>query len=279
MNWYYAAGGQQQGPVDDAQLDALIAAGTVRPDTLVWREGLANWQPLREARPMGAAAAAATPAPAPAMGIPAPLSAGTAGPAPGANEVRCGECGGVFQRDQTIQYGTVSVCAACKPVFLQKLREGTGTAAGGLGIDEMRYAGFWIRFGAKLLDGLILVVVLGIPLGILMFATGMIGNNQRGAEGAAVVMQLILNCGSILGAVAYNTFFLSKYGATPGKMAVGVKVVRSDGSPLTTLRAFGRAWGEQLSGLVCYIGYIIAGFDQQKRALHDHMSDTRVVYK
>ena len=48
MNWFYAIGGQQHGPVDDGQLDALIAASTVNPETLVWREGLANWQPLRQ---------------------------------------------------------------------------------------------------------------------------------------------------------------------------------------------------------------------------------------
>jgi hypothetical protein len=34
-----------------------------------------------------------------------------------------------------------------------------------------------------------------------------------------------------------------------------------------------------LSGLTCYIGYIIAGFDEQKRTLHDHVCSTRVVYK
>ena len=119
MNWYYAAGGQQQGPVDDAQLDALIAAGTVRADTLVWREGLANWQPLRDARP-GAGGA-------PPMAVP-PVG-GAAAPAPGADQVRCVECGNLFTRDNAIQYGTVWVCAGCKPRFIQKLRE--GAPAGG----------------------------------------------------------------------------------------------------------------------------------------------------
>jgi hypothetical protein len=38
MNWFYAIGGQQQGPVDGGQLDALIASGQVKPDTLVWHE-------------------------------------------------------------------------------------------------------------------------------------------------------------------------------------------------------------------------------------------------
>ena len=43
--WYYASGGQQYGPVDDQGLDQLARQGMVRPDTLVWREGMAAWQP------------------------------------------------------------------------------------------------------------------------------------------------------------------------------------------------------------------------------------------
>jgi hypothetical protein len=47
-NWFYAANGQQQGPFEDAQLHDLIAQGTVRPDTLVWTEGMAGWQKAAE---------------------------------------------------------------------------------------------------------------------------------------------------------------------------------------------------------------------------------------
>jgi hypothetical protein len=43
-SWFYAAGGQQQGPVSEAQLRDLIARGTVTADTLVWSEGMAAWQ-------------------------------------------------------------------------------------------------------------------------------------------------------------------------------------------------------------------------------------------
>ena len=47
-NWFYAANGQQQGPFGDAQLRDLISNGTVRPDTLVWTEGMAGWQKAAE---------------------------------------------------------------------------------------------------------------------------------------------------------------------------------------------------------------------------------------
>jgi uncharacterized membrane protein len=127
MNWHYAVGGQQQGPIDDAQLDALIQAGTVTQDTLVWREGMASWQPLRQARPSGAGSSSAPAAPPVAA---PPVAGGTSGP----GEVVCAECGKLFTRDNAIQYGSAWVCATCKPVFLQKLRE--GAAPGGAPIGQ-----------------------------------------------------------------------------------------------------------------------------------------------
>ncbi|MBI3880782.1 MAG: DUF4339 domain-containing protein, partial [Verrucomicrobia bacterium] len=81
MNWYYAEGGQQKGPVADAEFDSLIQSGAIRPDTLVWREGLAGWQKLSEARP----AAGAPPLTAPPLTAP-PVQGG----------LLCAECGKIF---------------------------------------------------------------------------------------------------------------------------------------------------------------------------------------
>lgn len=44
--WYYGANGQQHGPVGEAELGALIAAGSLKPRTLVRRDGMADWQPV-----------------------------------------------------------------------------------------------------------------------------------------------------------------------------------------------------------------------------------------
>ena len=62
MNWYYAVGGRQQGPVDDAQLDAMLQSGQINQDTLIWRDGMANWLPLRQARPSAGAPPSVAPA-------------------------------------------------------------------------------------------------------------------------------------------------------------------------------------------------------------------------
>ena len=77
----------------------------------------------------------------------------------------------------------------------------------------------------------------------------------------------------------YSAIFIGKYGATPGKMACGLRVVQPDGSKVGYGRAFGRGCAEILSRMICSIGYIMAAFDPEKRALHDRMCSTRVIYK
>jgi len=47
-SWFYADRGQQQRPFPGAQFRELIASGRVRPDTLVWTEGMAGWQKAGE---------------------------------------------------------------------------------------------------------------------------------------------------------------------------------------------------------------------------------------
>jgi len=91
-----------------------------------------------------------------------------------------------------------------------------------------------------------------------------------GLIGILYVLQLALN-------VAYEVFFVGRYGATPGKMACHLKIVMPDGSPVTYARALARYFASILSWITLMIGFIIAGFDAEKRALHDHICNTRVV--
>jgi len=256
MNWYYVEAGKQAGPVEEAQLDELARSGQIQSDTLVWREGMANWQAYSEARGVG-------------QSMPSAPPIGGVGPALGANDAVCAECSRIFNIEDTIPYGGIRVCAECKPVFMQKLAEGAKINTG-----IMSYAGFWIRLGAKFLDG-ILIRVIGFPIGLL------IGVGTRPASTSeALTIQAMGTGVGVLVALAYSVFFLGKYGATPGKMACRIKVVMADGTPISYGRAFGRFFAELLSGCpTLFIGYIIVGFDEQKRALHDRICNTRVVYK
>src|SRR5579872_4178844 len=155
MTWYYADNGRQIGPVEESALDDLVKSGVVRDDTLVWREGLPNWQPHAAVRGVRV-----EPQPIPAA---VPLAAGSA---------FCSECGRPFPPDQLLNLGGASVCAQCKPIYLQRVREG-GQAVGG-----RRYAGFWIRFVAKIIDGVVLAIVgfiIRTPLALLVGGIGGFG--------------------------------------------------------------------------------------------------------
>jgi uncharacterized RDD family membrane protein YckC len=266
MNWFYVDQGQQAGPVDDTQLDQLRATGKIQPDTLIWREGMANWTPYGEAR---GSAAPASPA-SPGLRIAGATGTGSGGSA-GSAQATCTQCGGVFPVENMIRYGASHICANCKPVFMQKLAEGARIHTG-----EMRYAGFWIRFVAKFIDGL----VLGVPfMAIFMILLGAQLRGGAGVEPDLGLLPVLIQLVFVGIQFAYQVFFIGRYGATLGKMACKLKVVKEDGGRVTYGRATGRFFGEMLSGLICNIGYIMAAFDGQKRTLHDHICNTRVIYK
>ena len=266
MNWYYAVNNQQQGPVSEVEFAGLVTGGLVTDQTLVWHEGMPEWRSYGEIR----TGQLRPPAPP----VVQPYQTGLA-----PHEAVCAECGLVFPKDQTIQLGAAYVCAACKPIHLQKLREGVaGESPAPPPAAERRYAGFWIRYVAKFIDGLILVVIIVGPCLLLMFALAPNALTEDPSF-AAQAVQLALNFLLVLAQVAYNTFFIGRFGASLGKMAVGLKVITAEGDPPGYWRAFGRAWAEQLSGWCCWVGYVIAAFDDQKRTLHDHICSTRVVFK
>jgi uncharacterized RDD family membrane protein YckC len=115
--------------------------------------------------------------------------------------------------------------------------------------SEIFLAGFWVRGGALAVDTLILMLCIFLPLHGLGYLVGF----------------------------AYKTIFISQGGQTPGKMAAGIKVVTAQGEPVGIGRALVRALAEWLSAMVLLLGYVIAGFSD-KRALHDYIAGTRVIY-
>jgi uncharacterized RDD family membrane protein YckC len=263
MAWYYAENGQQNGPVEDAQLEQLLNSGRIQPETLVWREGMTTWQPYNQVRP----AALSSSAP--------PVMVAEAAPPLGAGQVVCAECGGVFNLENTIAYGNVRVCARCKPVFIQKIAEGAR-----LNSNAMVFAGFWTRFLAVFIDGLILLVFnMGTnAIGAVLFGTA--ARNQAGAPPAAFfIFQAAIALLNLAVGISYETVMIGKYGATLGKMAMKVRVVTAEGDKVSYLRALGRYFAKMLSAFTLTIGYLMAAFDDEKRALHDRICNTRVIVK
>ena len=269
MNWFYVDRGEQAGPVTDEQFTQLLQSGKITADTLVWREGLQEWIPHRTAM-------AQLNPPPPIVSPPVPPIVSDAG----AKEVVCAECRKTFPASETIRFGYASVCSACKPVYLQRLSEGAPTRLNlnrpPTAIEGAEYAGFWIRFAAKIID----ILIIGVPLGLILFALIFPSiSHPETITPFLQILQMSVQFGFLLINLGYQIFFLGKYGATLGKMACKIKVVTAEGEKISYGRATGRAFAEILSGMVCYIGYIIAGFDEEKRALHDHICSTRVIYK
>lgn len=253
MNWYYVEQGKQTGPASDEQFNELVQSGKITANTLVWREGMADWVPYAQIQ-----ATAAT--------------AGGTG-AEAKPQAVCAECGKLFPEDETIRYGDLRVCANCKPIFIQKLQEGAAINTG-----ELNYASFGARFGAYFLDFLILLVFNQLIVrSTMLIATGSIFPRSGMIPGALAIFVVVFPAAV---GIAYEAFLVGKYGATLGKMALKMKVVTADGGRVSYARAFGRYFGKLLSSFTCLIGFIIAAFDNpQRRALHDYVCNTRVVYK
>jgi uncharacterized RDD family membrane protein YckC len=184
-------------------------------------------------------------------------------------QTKCVECGVSFAASDMIRFGDASVCGNCKPIFVQKLAEGAQIRTG------MRYAGFWIRFGAYLIDSIIVGIVNAIIQMTVLFTTASgIGTAQPTVPTMPMVLASLLPFALL---IAYETVMVGKYGATIGKLACHLKVVTADGASVSYGRAFGRYLGKLLSIFTLSIGFIIAAFDPEKRALHDRLCNTRVI--
>jgi uncharacterized RDD family membrane protein YckC len=126
-------------------------------------------------------------------------------------------------------------------------------------------AGFWIRFGALLLDGLIL----GIPFLILVVIAAQI------STGLAVLVYVLW----FIAYIAYPVYYEGgPTGATPGKKICGIKVIdMRTGGPIGHGRAFIRFLMRIVSGAVFYLGYLWMLWDKEKQCWHDKVADDVVV--
>ena len=256
--WYYAEGQQRQGPLPVAEIRQRFQRGQLTLDTLVWREGMGQWAALRQV--------------VDELGLQTLADASTA------------TANGGF--DLRSDYAAIDNGTAPLP-GTGALSSSPYAAPGAGGGDysqpvqggEIVYAGFWKRFAAYLIDYFVLLIpswivgaILGVGIGAGMGAAG------SGGTAAEVTAQLVSGlAGLVISLAYYGWFHASRGGATLGKMAIGIKVVRGNGERLTLGRSIGRYFATILSSLTLMIGYLMAAFTDRKQALHDLICDTVVV--
>ena len=158
MDWYYADGQDRKGPFGQEDFERLVQQGVVTRQTLVWREGMANWEPY------------SGPTPPPALNN---LST---------DQSACAGCGRVFPRSEVIPLADGVYCATCKPAAVQKLKEGvvSTTPAEGVRRQYLSHEASVKSVGFLYYVASIMFLVIGM-LGVLR-----LGSSQSAGIGAAI---------------------------------------------------------------------------------------------
>lgn len=139
------------------------------------------------------------------------------------------------------------------------------------------HAGFWLRVVAYAIDGLILTVAFALVyfgLGGAGDAWPLVPRVEMSLLGAWPSLWLLV---VLIPWVYYAAFEASALQATPGKLALGLRVVDEYGQRIGFARATGRFFGKFVSGLALDVGYLLAAWTPRKQALHDLMAGCCVV--
>jgi uncharacterized RDD family membrane protein YckC len=247
-DWYYAHNNEQKGPVTGTELLALERSGLVRPSTLVWKAGMAAWEPWSSLAD-GVRAAAGQPL-------------GVEERAPAIEDVAvCAYSGQVHPVSLMVKYGDRWVALEHKEAFLQSLREGAPVARMA-GVGELQYVGFWWRLLAQILDMLVLMVpcilvampyyYMSIKKALQSGATASVDplHEFKTMDAPMIVAYVVAMVGNFLIPALYETWMVGKFGTTVGKLAVGARVVKAGGEALTYLQALGRSGAKLLNVLI-----------------------------
>lgn len=162
-------------------------------------------------------------------------------------------------------------------------------AAPAANLDTAQYGGFWVRFLALLIDAVLLGFIQFLVIAPIMAAIGLGAASSPEAfdpenglaafsamTGAIGLIQVV---NLLIGLLYFALMESSKNQGTLGKMALGLKVVDSQGMPLSFGKAILRYIGKIVSGAILLIGYLMAAFNPRKQALHDMIAGTFVIKK
>ena len=154
------------------------------------------------------------------------------------------------------------------------------TAASGLPSFAPPYAGFLRRLFAVIIDDIFISIisfVISLPFGLVNM---LILSGNSGMEFPIMMtLNIISQITLIAFAVIYPVYFIAKKGATPGKMILGIKVIRKDATgEIGYTNAFLReSIGKFISGIAFGLGYITMVKDPYKQTWHDKLAKTIVI--
>jgi len=147
---------------------------------------------------------------------------------------------------------------------------------------DYKFAGFWIRFFAFILDSFIFSAIIYFLAYLLVDASTIIIQQSNefliiNYDSPNFALFLVLNYG--LPILLFISFW-SIWGATPGKMLLGLKIVnQKSGNKPSVFQSIIRYIGYIVSSFFFLLGFIWIGLDDKKRGWHDMMAKTYVVYK
>jgi uncharacterized RDD family membrane protein YckC len=137
-------------------------------------------------------------------------------------------------------------------------------------MDGKEYAGFWIRFGAMLIDLVVMIIVLYIPLTMIYGEEYWIGEQFIYGFWDVILGYIV--------PIIVTIWFWLRYSGTPGKMATKLRIVdAATGNKMTTGQAIGRYFAYTIAILPLCLGLIWVGIDKKKQGWHDKLAGTVVI--
>jgi uncharacterized RDD family membrane protein YckC len=136
---------------------------------------------------------------------------------------------------------------------------------------EVKYAGFWMRFWAYLLDLLVIGSLNGIVVYPIFRALNLSLNDANMFAPVSIVTAIIF--------YAYFVLMTRFFGQTLGKMVFGLRVISLQNQSLSWGAIIFREWiGRFISGTIIIL-YVVVGFLPKKQGIHDLFADTTVIHE
>ena len=134
-------------------------------------------------------------------------------------------------------------------------------------------AGFFIRFIAYMIDNVLLTIAIWIVAAIALAGSLALMNNQTIVLAISLLSWVIM----LIVYFGYFIYFYGTSGQTFGKKMLNIKVVSTDGTPLTYKKGLLRVIGYIIASIPIYIGFIWMLFDKNKQNWEDKIANTYVV--